>query len=49
MEAATQLKNEIENIIHRYGMESDVSVFTAIGALEAVKANLLDRLAEITE
>ena len=42
--AGTQLKNEVMNMVMRYGKESDVSVYESIGALEAVKADLLEML-----
>jgi len=43
-EAPTQLRREILNIIRRYGQESDVTVYQALGALEVVKADLIDML-----
>lgn len=46
---STQLRNELMAVIVRYGKESDVSVYAAVGALEVVKADLLEILAEATE
>lgn len=37
----TYFKEEVESIIKRYG---NLSVYETIGALEVVKANLLDQL-----
>ena len=45
--AATMLKEEISNIVERYGQESDVTVYETIGALEVVKLNLLERLGKL--
>lgn len=42
--AASQLRHELMNAVLRYGRESDVTVYQAIGALEAVKADLIDML-----
>lgn len=42
---ATMVKDEIEAVIDRYSKESSVTAYEAIGALEVVKANLLDALA----
>lgn len=47
--AATQLRNELMAVIRRYGKESDVSVYTALGALEIVKADLIEKLTEASE
>lgn len=44
LEAATQLRNEIHSLIRRYGQESDVSVYTAIGALRMVEHDLVTML-----
>lgn len=44
-EAATQMKNEIVAVIDRYASESDVTVYECIGALEVVKIELLEALA----
>ena len=41
---ATFFKEEVEQSLARYGT---LSVYETIGALEVVKANLLDRLAEV--
>lgn len=49
LDAGNQMRVEIHKIISRYGEESDVSVYTTIGVLEVVKANLLDHLAELDE
>ena len=40
----TQLKNELEAVILRYSKESDVTVYSVIGALEIVKQNLIDKM-----
>ena len=37
-----QLQHEIESIILRYSLESDITVCEALGILEIVKARLLD-------
>ena len=37
------LKKEIEAMIYRYSQESDVTVYSVIGALEVVKQNLMDK------
>lgn len=47
-EAPSQLRREIMNIIRRYGQESDVTIYQAIGALEIVKADLIDILDRAT-
>jgi hypothetical protein len=39
----TMLKNEIEALICRYSQESDVTVYSVIGALEVIKQNLMDK------
>lgn len=38
--AADQLGDEIESCIMRYLIESDISLYTLVGVLEAVKENL---------
>lgn len=47
--AATQLKEEITNVVNRYAQESDITAYECLGALEVVKANLLDLLAQQKE
>lgn len=42
---ATFFKEEVENSIKRYG---NMTVYETIGALEVVKANLLERLGVAT-
>ena len=42
-EANTMLKKEMEALIYRYSQESDVTVYSVIGALEVVKQNLMDK------
>jgi len=44
LSASDQLRDEIFNMCVRYGDESDISIYQTIGALEVVKANLLDFL-----
>jgi len=43
---ATQLRNELMNVILRYGLESDLSVYTALGAIVVIQRDLIDRLEE---
>ena len=43
---ATYFKEEVENIIKRYG---NLTAYEVIGALEVIKANLLDELGKDTE
>jgi hypothetical protein len=45
--AGTQLYHEVWNLIERYSKESDLTVYEAIGALEAVKADMLSQLPKI--
>lgn len=46
-DAATQMTNEIVAVIDRYSSESDVTVYETIGALEVVKMELLEALANM--
>lgn len=39
-----QLYHEVKRIISRLGKESELTIYEAVGALEAVKADLLDEL-----
>lgn len=48
-EANSKLRQELLAIIYRYGQESDVTVYAALGCLEVVKADLLEKLTEATE
>ena len=43
-DAGTQMKEEIERNVRRWSKESNVTVYQCIGALEVVKANLLDEI-----
>lgn len=43
-DASSQLRREIRNVIRRYGEESDVTVYQAIGVLEIVKLDLVEAL-----
>lgn len=43
-----QLRKEIWAVIRRYGKESDVSIYTVLGTLEVVKADLIEGLTETT-
>lgn len=42
--ASNQLRREIHEVIRRYGQESNVTVYQAIGVLEIVKLDLVDML-----
>lgn len=42
----TQLRMEISAVIHRYAQESDITVYGVVGALESIKADLLNKLKE---
>jgi hypothetical protein len=46
---STQLKNEIHNVISRYGQESDVTVYETIAVLEIIKFELIEHLGSIPE
>ena len=39
---ANQLQHELESVILRYSIESDITLCEALGVLELVKARLLD-------
>lgn len=43
---SNQLRHEIKNVIRRYGVESDVTVYQALGVLEIVKMDLIEYLQE---
>jgi len=47
--ASNQLRREIREVIRRYGLESDVTVYQAIGVLEIVKLDLVDMLERARE
>lgn len=47
MNAKKMLYNEIENIIERYGKESDITFWDVIAVLEVTKADYLDILKKI--
>jgi len=47
--ASDQLRQEIREVIRRYGQESDVTVYQAIGVLEIVKFDLVDMLEKARE
>lgn len=42
--ASDQLRKEIHGLIRRYGQESDVTVYQALGVLEIVKLDLVEML-----
>lgn len=42
--ASNQLRREIHAVIRRYGQESAVTVYQAIGVMEIVKFDLVDLL-----
>lgn len=44
-----QMREEIWAVIHRYGAESEVSLYTTLGVLEIVKADLIDELEKANE
>jgi hypothetical protein len=41
---ATQLKQEIVNVLRRYSQESDVTICQALGVLEIVKAEMIQEM-----
>lgn len=41
-----QLREEMYNMIIRYGKESDITVYQAIGVLEVLKFDLIEMLEE---
>ena len=47
--ASCQLRREVHDVIRRYGQESDVTVYQAIGVLEIVKIDLVDMLEKARE
>lgn len=47
--ASDQLRREIHDVIRRYGQESDVTVYQAIGVLEIVKLDLVEILEKARE
>lgn len=47
--AAEQLYQELHRVVSRYGKESDVTVFETVGALEAVKLDMMDELKRCNE
>lgn len=44
MDADNQLRHEIVELIQRYGVETNMTVYQAIGLLEVVKRDLLKLL-----
>ena len=46
MSAATKLQIELQAAVYRYGQESDVTVYEALGALDMVKDKLVCALKE---
>lgn len=44
LQAPSQFRKEVLAIVRRYGQESDLTIYQALGALEVVKADLLDML-----
>lgn len=49
VQASAQLRRELIALIRRYGYESDVTVYQAIGVLEVVKLDLIDLLVEANQ
>ena len=49
LEASAQMRKEIKKVIRRYGEESDVTVYQALGVLEIVKSDLIEMLERATE
>lgn len=47
--ASDQLRRELHAVIRRYGQESDVTVYQAIGVLEIVKLDLVEMLEKSRE
>lgn len=47
--ASDQLRRELHDVIRRYGQESDVTVYQAIGVLEIVKLDLVEMLEKARE
>lgn len=43
-DAGTQLRAELWNVIRRYGQESGVTAYQAIGALQLVQQDVIDAL-----
>lgn len=41
MDAGTKFRNEILAVFYRYSQEADLTVYTALGALEVAKHNIL--------
>lgn len=46
VQASNQLRAEIRSVLKRYGQESGITVYQAIGVLEVVKHDLVDMLEE---
>jgi len=42
--ASDALRREIHSILRRYGQESDITLYQAIGTLEIVKLDLVEML-----
>ena len=45
--ASDQLRQQIHDVITRYGQESDITIYQAIGVLECVKMDLWDTLTKV--
>ena len=43
-DAGTMLRRELHNVIRRYGQESDVTAYQAIGALRMVEYDIIEML-----
>jgi hypothetical protein len=41
---ATQLKQELINVLRRYSQESDVTICQALGVLDIVKAEMIQEM-----
>jgi septum formation topological specificity factor MinE len=48
-DANSQLRREILALIYRYGQESDVTVYSVLGVLDIVKADIIEKLTQGTE
>jgi len=48
-DASRQLREELHAAIRRSGLESDITVYAAIGCLEVVKCDLLEQLTKATQ
>jgi len=44
-----QLRRELLDLMRRYGQENDVTVYQAIGVIEIVKLDLMEKLKQARE